>query len=223
MNVPVKTQIALAHPADVVPCSEAGVDIIAFVADPKKLSPSSLDVAQSREVLSEIPSGHQSTAIVFSSDVEEIHRLVDVLQPDFLQLAAGTHRLPVSKLERLQPLRAKTKIILAVGVNDAAPLECVRRIEGVVDCIILDTNDPSRVDVGATGEVHDWGISAEITSESAVPTMLAGGLSAENVAMAVQTVRPWAVDSFSLTNRNDEPLRKDLHKVATFARRAREA
>ena len=67
MSHSVITQIALAHPGDVGPCAEAGVDIIAFVADQHELTASSLSIVQARVVIDEIPKGHRSTVIVFSS------------------------------------------------------------------------------------------------------------------------------------------------------------
>ena len=197
--------------------------MLAFVADPSFLSPSSLNLAQAQAVMSKIPSGHDSTAIVFSFDVKEIRRLIEHLQPSYVQLAAGASRIPLSSVKSLQSLRSKTKIIMAIGVNDSNPKTNSLRFEPFVDTVILDTNDPNRVDVGATGETHDWSISADIVSSLTIPVMLAGGLSADNIASAVQKVRPWAVDSFSLTNRDDDPIRKDIRKVTDFVTRAKNA
>ena len=53
---------------------------------------------------------------------------------------------------------------------------------------------------GARGETHDWAVSREIVERSRIPVILAGGLSAENVAEAIATVRPWGVDSFTHTD-----------------------
>ena len=45
---------------------------------------------------------------------------------------------------------------------------------------------------GGTGQTLDWGVAAEIARWT--PTVLAGGLTPENVGDAVRTVHPWAVD-----------------------------
>ena len=48
--------------------------------------------------------------------------------------------------------------------------------------------------------------------------VLAGGLSPENVAEAINKVNPWAVDSLTHTNKfiNDGTFIKDLDKVSKF-------
>jgi phosphoribosylanthranilate isomerase len=45
---------------------------------------------------------------------------------------------------------------------------------------------------GGTGQTLDWHIAAEIARKT--PTVLAGGLTPENVGEAVRSVQPWGVD-----------------------------
>lgn len=49
-------------------------------------------------------------------------------------------------------------------------------------------------ELGGTGRVHDWSVSAEIVARCPIPVLLAGGLDPGNVARAVSEVRPWGVD-----------------------------
>jgi phosphoribosylanthranilate isomerase len=65
---------------------------------------------------------------------------------------------------------------------------------------------------GGTGTSFDWELVAKRRSK--VPMLLAGGLTAENVADAVQLVRPFAVDVVSGVEA--EPGRKDHAKVEAF-------
>ncbi len=44
---------------------------------------------------------------------------------------------------------------------------------------------------GGTGQTFDW---SRVPSRSSLPILLAGGLSADNVGVAIARVRPWAVD-----------------------------
>jgi len=62
----------------------------------------------------------------------------------------------------------------------------------MVDAILLDSRTEDRL--GGTGQTHDWSISQRLVAASQIPVILAGGLTPENVAEAVRTVRPYAVD-----------------------------
>jgi phosphoribosylanthranilate isomerase len=49
-------------------------------------------------------------------------------------------------------------------------------------------------ELGGTGRTHDWRLSREIRERLSVPLFLAGGLTPENVAQAIQEVGPFGVD-----------------------------
>jgi phosphoribosylanthranilate isomerase len=65
-----------------------------------------------------------------------------------------------------------------------------------VDAILLDSGDQKRAvkELGGTGRRHDWTISRRIREQVDVPVYLAGGLEAGNVAEAIATVGPFALD-----------------------------
>ncbi|GIK43743.1 MAG: N-(5'-phosphoribosyl)anthranilate isomerase [Chloroflexota bacterium] len=65
---------------------------------------------------------------------------------------------------------------------------------------------------GGTGHVADWRMAAHIAWR--YPIMLAGSLTPENVAEAVQEVQPWGVDVSSGVEQ--EKGRKDHNKVRAF-------
>ena len=85
-----------------------------------------------------------------------------------------------------------------------------------VDAIMLDTNDDLLR--GGTGRVFDWSI-AQRTNNSVPKLFLAGGLSPENVADAITTVRPYAVDACS--SLEEIPGRKNRARVRAFVEAAR--
>jgi phosphoribosylanthranilate isomerase len=64
-------------------------------------------------------------------------------------------------------------------------------------------------ELGGTGRVHDWSVSAEIVRRAPVPTFLAGGLKPGNVAQAVAAVRPAGVDLCSGIRGADDGLMQD--------------
>jgi phosphoribosylanthranilate isomerase len=82
-----------------------------------------------------------------------------------------------------------------------------------VDAVMIDSPTPG------SGKVFDWSLA-----EGAPPGLrliLAGGLTPDNVAGAIEAVRPWGVDS--ATGVEDAPGRKDARKVRAFVAAAREA
>ena len=65
---------------------------------------------------------------------------------------------------------------------------------------------------GGTGRVAAWDLAAQVAK--ARPTLLAGGLNAENIIDAVERVHPWGVDVSS--SLEDSPGVKSAGKIAVF-------
>ncbi len=81
------------------------------------------------------------------------------------------------------------RVIKAVTVRDASAREEAAAVPAGAT-VLLDAHD--RVKRGGTGRVVDWSIAAMIARER--PVILSGGLNAGNVAEAVRTVAPYAID-----------------------------
>ena len=80
-----------------------------------------------------------------------------------------------------------------------------------VHAIMLDTKHNKLR--GGTGRVFDWSVAQQVSK--IVPRLyLAGGLSPENVAEAVETVRPYAVDACS--SLEDQPGTKNGERMRSF-------
>ncbi|MFO7684159.1 MAG: phosphoribosylanthranilate isomerase [Chloroflexota bacterium] len=84
--------------------------------------------------------------------------------------------------------------------------------------LLIDTYHPTLR--GGTGETGDWAMSAKLAQD--IPgLMLAGGLTAANVAEAVRQVRPFAVDTASGVEA--APGKKDHALVHAFIHNAKQA
>jgi phosphoribosylanthranilate isomerase len=79
---------------------------------------------------------------------------------------------------------------------------------------VIDASVPGQY--GGTGTPADWDRAAAVAA--AVPAMLAGGLTAENVAQAIRRVRPLGVDVSSGVEAG--PGRKDRDMMRAFVRNA---
>ena len=91
----------------------------------------------------------------------------------------------------------------------------VERYEPFVHAFLLDSGRPeaARVELGGTGRTHNWELSAKFVLRSERPVFLAGGLHSENVAEAIDMVRPYGVDLCSGVRTNG---RLDSGKLEQF-------
>jgi len=123
-----------------------------------------------------------------------------------------------SEIDVIRDALPYLKIVKAVHVMDESAIEMGKRYEPYADALLLDTR--TREKLGGTGIPHDWNISAAIVANSAIPVILAGGLTPENVAEAIRKVRPYGVDVH--TGVRKDGIRNPERTLA-FAREARNA
>jgi phosphoribosylanthranilate isomerase len=133
---------------------------------------------------------------------------------------------PISRAETTALRAARPDLILvkALIVRPGAGTELdtdLREFAPVVDAFITDTWDPDTGASGATGKTHDWTVSRRLARAAPKPLILAGGLTPENVARAVETVHPAGVDAH--TGVEDPRGFKDAHLLHSFISRARAA
>jgi phosphoribosylanthranilate isomerase len=89
-----------------------------------------------------------------------------------------------------------TRRVQVIHVEDDGALDLMTAYAPYVHAFLLDSGRPnaSVVELGGTGRVHDWQISRRFVANSDLPVFLAGGLQADNVAGAIDTVQPYGVD-----------------------------
>jgi phosphoribosylanthranilate isomerase len=114
-----------------------------------------------------------------------------------------------------------TKIIQVIHVSNEDSIKEAVQISAYVDGILLDSgNQNLKIKVlGGTGKVHDWTISKKIRESISVPLILAGGLNSENVAVAINAVKPYAVDVCSGVRKDDK---LDETKLLNFIREVKD-
>jgi len=87
------------------------------------------------------------------------------------------------------------------------------------DAVLLDAESPGHY--GGTGKTISWAGLADSHDQIGVPLILAGGLTPENVAEAIRTVRPYGVDVASGVE--SSPGVKDKEKMRAFVAAAKTA
>jgi phosphoribosylanthranilate isomerase len=159
--------------------AQAGADSIGLVFYPP--SPRGVSIEQAQLICAALPAFVSVTALFVDEQAARIKQVLQQLPIDLLQFhgdesAAFCRQFgkPYIKAVRVRPgldLRQ-----LAEHYQDARGLLCDAYKAGVP---------------GGTGETFDWQL---LDVELPLPVILAGGLSPENVAQAVSTVKPYAVD-----------------------------
>lgn len=114
-------------------------------------------------------------------------------------------------------------LVQVIHVTGEESLDEARKVaEQGVDALLLDSGD-QRLTVkllGGTGRTHDWSISARIVQAVRVPVFLAGGLRAENLREALETVHPFGLDFCSYLRTEWQLDEKKLQAVAGALRAA---
>lgn len=201
---------------------DLGVDHIGFVAGQYGIVHGELSFGKARSIADALPDGARSCALTMATEVDEILRMAEVVRPDIIHVSTDPMDVPPATMADLRRrLPPRTKVMKAIPVEGDGSLELASSFAGHVDFLLLDSKAASLPGVGATGQTHDWNLSRRIVEYVSVPSILAGGLSPENVAEAVRRVRPWGVDSNTATNLHGDPVEKNMDRVAAFVKAAR--
>jgi phosphoribosylanthranilate isomerase len=97
------------------------------------------------------------------------------------------------------------------------PKRVDRFVRNDAPAFLLDASVKSAY--GGTGKTADWSAAAELAKQ--YPLLLAGGLTPENVADAIEQVNPWGVDVASGVE--SVPGKKDFAKMKAFVSAIRSA
>jgi phosphoribosylanthranilate isomerase len=140
-------------------------------------------------------------------DADTINGIAEECALDLIQLSGSEPWEMCELLER--------PVLKCLKVRQGQPAaEVLARVRGGA-LLLLDPHVEGSY--GGAGVTLDWDVAAEVAREQ--PVMLAGGLRPDNVALAVRTVRPWAVDVSSGVETEGV---KDVSKVRAFIKAAKE-
>ncbi len=140
-----------------------------------------------------VPPGIATFLLTSRQDVKSIIDQQRRLRTNTLQLCDSLTAGTYDDLRRALPGIGIVQVIHVTGPESATE---GRAVAPFVDAILLDSGNRNvRVrELGGTGRTHDWSVSSKIRADVNVPVYLAGGLNADNVADAVETVRPFGLD-----------------------------
>lgn len=209
-NVRVKI-CGLRTEADVAAVAAAGAAYAGFVFFER--SPRHLTVDAAARLALAAPAGLAKVALVVDAEDAVLDAIVEGVALDMLQLHG--HESP----DRVAEVRARygLPVMKAVGVADEGDLAALFDYSTVADQILIDAKPPKGAALpGGNGLAFDWRLVAQ--RRWLRPWMLAGGLTAENVAEAVRLTNARQVDVSSGVE--SAPGQKDAAKIAAFVRAA---
>ena len=191
---------------DALAAAECGVDAIGLVFYAP--SPRNVSIEQAIEIVQALPAFVTVVGLFVDADPAWVKQVLSEVNIDCLQFhgdekpeACRVYAKPYIKAIRMRPDINLTEI--DQQYHDAAGL-------------LLDAYHPGVL--GGTGCGFNWDL---IPKECVLPIILAGGLMPDSVALAVQQVRPYALDVSSGVEHSKGI--KDRAKMAAFIRKTNQA
>lgn len=203
-------------------CIEAGLDRWGLEVGEKGIMPSEMNYEKTRQVFAATPAKYPKMALTIETEIEALVEIVTETKPDLFHLCGDIEQLTPEGVDELRKRVPDVGIIQAIPITGPQALEIARSYEEVADILFLDSVAPDVTGIGIAGVTHDWSISRQIVEYVKKPCILAGGLSPENVAEAIQAVRPLGVDSNTHTC-IPGTWKKDPERMRRFVKAARSA
>ncbi|HIC05007.1 MAG TPA: phosphoribosylanthranilate isomerase [Nitrospirales bacterium] len=188
---------------DALHAVDAGADALGFIFYPESLRCVTPDIV--RRIIERLPPFTTPVGVFVNEDRAVIQRVIKECGLSLVQLHGDE-----SPDDCLALGRPVIKAIRLRSRDDIIPMR-----KYAVSGFVLDACGDGIW--GGTGKMIDWELAREATRHA--PTMLAGGLTPDNVGRAVAEVRPFGVDVSSGVEIS--PGKKDFEKVRQFILAAR--
>ena len=191
----------ITRPGDGIEAARLGADAIGLVFYPP--SPRAVGVEQARAIRETLPPFVTVVGLFVNAEPHDVREVIDAVSIDLLQFHGEESPLDCELYGK--------PYIKAVSMRPGIDVtEHVRRYDSA-SALLLDTHHADLW--GGTGQPFEW---TQIPKGLRKPIVLAGGLTPENVASAIQKIRPFAVD----VSGGVESAKgiKDARKMSAFIR-----
>ena len=159
--------------------ADLGATAIGFIFWPG--SPRYVSPEDARGIVRRKAAGVKTVGVFVDEPPERVRQVADLVGLDMVQLH-GSESAGV-----VRDLSGRVGVIKAITLDGGAP-DLSGFDEDVL--ILLDAHDPARQ--GGTGRTIDWDAARGIAASRR--TILAGGITPENVGEAVSAVEPYGID-----------------------------
>jgi len=172
---------------------KSGADAVGFLVGQIHASPDFIIASTAARLATMLPPFISPVLVTHLTTPEAVLELVAKTGISTIQLHGGC------TVEEVQGIRKKIsstcKLILAAHILDNQCCPELEEYYPYIDAILLDSYNKDKGQVGGTGEIHNWNLSADLINNCPKPVILAGGLNPDNVADAIVTTAPFAVDA----------------------------
>ncbi len=178
---------------------EYGADALGFNFWAK--SPRYVEPLEAQQIIRRLPPFITCVGVFVNESAARINEIVEFTRIRAVQLHGDEAPEFADRL-------ALPTIIKAFRVGEDFDLNLIKQFPA--QAFLLDAK--VKGEYGGTGARFDWRIA--VAAKLLAPIILAGGLNADNVSLAIEQVQPYAVDVCSGVEA--EPGRKDLNKLREF-------
>ena len=148
--------------------------------------------------------------------LEEVNRIAQECQLEMVQLCG--HESPQYCRQMIRPV-IKVLHVPENGAPAAVVRELSERMREYIQAGCQCTLDKAQKgQPGGTGRLFNWTVAKELATS--YPFLLAGGLTPENVGVAVREVAPWGVD---VSSGVETGRVKDTEKITAFVQAVRQS
>lgn len=197
---------------------DAGADAVGFVFYEK--SPRCVNLETVREIVQELPKEIEKVGVFVNEAEDMLSEIAEGAGLTAIQMH-GDHEDP-RVADKVKAMRPELKVFAAISmVHESPDGWAMTWRQDVVHAFLVDSGSGSKP--GGTGKTFDWSKSGPVLKriKARGNVVAAGGLTPENVSMALSILKPWGVDVVSGVEAR--PGKKDPEKVRAFVRAVREA
>lgn len=164
---------------DALAAAKAGADAIGLVFYAP--SPRAVTPERAAAIVAALPPFVTTVGLFVDAEAAYVHEVLKQVPLDLLQFHGDEDVAYCERFDR--------PYLKAIRVREGQDLATVAAAWPSASGILLDSYKPGVP--GGTGEIFDWSL---VPAQRRWNLILAGGLSADNVAQAITEVQPWAVD-----------------------------
>ncbi len=191
---------------DALLAAELGAQALGFIFYPK--SPRSIKPDAARDIIKSLPPLVLSVGVFVDEEAEVVRDVAARVGLDWVQLHGKESPEYCRVLGR--------RVIKGFRIRDHNSLTALPSYRDAVQAFLLDAYRPGTP--GGTGETFDWEVARR--AKELGPVILAGGLTAANVAQAIKIAQAAGVDVASGVEA--APGKKDPEKLRAFFKAVRE-